>query len=88
MTSTTLGHLVMGSIRKQGGSSRDVSEYLLLLQKTEVVFPATTWRHTMTQNSSSRSSDAFFLPPWTIGMHVVYMHTCRQNTQRHKINSF
>lgn len=29
-------------------------------------------------NFASRESDALFWLPWLLGMHIVYIHTCRQ----------
>lgn len=35
--------------------------------------------------SSSRKSEAFFLPPWAPGAHVMHRKTYKQNAHVHKI---
>jgi hypothetical protein len=60
-------------------------EYVLLLKRLQVLFQATTkWLETVC-NSSCRVSGALFWPFQVPDLHVVYIHTCRQNTHTHKI---
>jgi hypothetical protein len=57
----------------------------LFLHRTQDQFPAHTCPLTAICNSSLRRSDAVFSPLRAPGVHMVHIHTCRQNTPPHTI---
>lgn len=57
----------------------------MLLQRTEVGFPAFTWWLIIISNSSSRGPDTLFRPLQAPGTHVIHIYKHRQNT--HKIKN-
>lgn len=59
-------------------------EEQLFLQRTWVQVPVFTWQLITIGDSTSRGLDTLFWPPWTLGTHVVYSHTHRQNTPKIK----
>lgn len=59
------------------GRQLQVSEQLLLFQRTWVCVPVLTWQLPTNHNPSSRRSNAFFQRLWTPGMHMVHKHTCK-----------
>lgn len=58
-------------------------EHWLLFQKTSVQFPKHAWQFTMVCNSSFRGSDDPFCTLSVQGIHVVHIHSYRQNIHTH-----
>ena len=71
-----------------GGLSRCLSgqEHLLLLQKSQILFPASMWWLTSLHDANFKGSDPFLWPLQAPGTHMVHIHICRQNTRIYKRN--
>lgn len=52
---------------------------MLILQRTRVWLPTPKWRLTTVGDSCSRGFDNFFWHPQAPDMHMMHIHTCRQN---------
>lgn len=81
---------IFSKFKKKFGGWRAGSEHLLLFQRTQVSFPASTWQLTIVYNSSSRESDALVCSPKAPEMHMIHRLMCRQSSHKHKrkANSF
>lgn len=62
-----------------------VREHCLLLERTQVWFPALIWWLPNICNSSFRGSNILFWPLWVPGMQVVHRYASRQNNYKHEI---
>ena len=61
-------------------------QHFLCLHRTQVQFPAPTWRLTVIQSPSSRELDALFWPPQAPDIHSPGADTHAGRTLKHKRN--
>lgn len=68
-------------LRNDRGLERLLSGYkhLLLSQRIQAWFPASTWQLTSVCNSNSRGFGALFWLPWALHA-LVHKYMCRSNT--------